>query len=261
MFSGKVLITENTNLAPGYYRLTVLAPEVAAFAKPGQFIQIRVSASECNDPLLPRPISIFHIDEATNNVSVIYKVIGRGTSMLAGLKSGELVEVLGSIGNGFMLHADARNLALIAGGVGMPPLFCFAEYLRRSNVDCRISLFYGGRGNGDLLELDRWTQTGVKLYTATEDGSHGHHGLVTEVFSEEHHREKFDFIAACGPQPMLQAVQKIALAEGITGQLSLEAHMACGVGACLGCTCKTNQGYKRVCADGPVFLLQEVVWS
>jgi dihydroorotate dehydrogenase electron transfer subunit len=259
MFSGKVLITENIALGPGYYRLTVLAPEVAALAKPGQFIQIRISASECYDPLLPRPISIFRIDEATNKVSLIYKVIGRGTSMLAELKPGELVEVLGPIGNGFILPDKACNIALLAGGVGMPPLFCFAEYVKQRS-DCRMTLFYGGRSDKDLLELDLWGQLEAGLFIATEDGSMGEQAFVTEVFMKEHHRQRFDYIAACGPQPMLQAVQKIALVEGISGQLSLEAYMACGVGACLGCTCETKQGYKRVCVDGPVFPMEEVVW-
>jgi dihydroorotate dehydrogenase electron transfer subunit len=261
MFSGKALITENTVLGPGYYRLTVLAPEVATLAKPGQFIQIRIAALECNDPLLPRPISIFRINETTNKVSLIYKVIGRGTSMIAGLKPGELVEILGPIGNGFTLPDNAYNIALIAGGVGMPPLFCFAEYVKQHS-DCRsrIALFYGGRKDRDLLELDLWGQTQVGLFIATEDGSMGERGFVTETFIKEHRRQRFDYIAACGPQVMLQAVQKIALVEGISGQLSLEANMACGVGACLGCTCETNQGYKRVCVDGPVFPMQEVVW-
>lgn len=261
MFYGKVLIIENTSLGPCYYRLTILASEVAANAKPGQFVQIRVAASQCQDPLLSRPISIFRVDESTDRVSMIYKVVGRGTSMLAGLKAGELLEILGPLGNGFVSAESARNIAFIAGGVGMPPLFCFGEYLKRSNFNYNISLFYGGRSSLDLLELDLWSHIATGLFTATEDGSAGRQGLVTETFLEEHHRTEFDFIAACGPQPMLQAIQKIALAEGISGQLSLEAHMACGIGACLGCTCKTKQGYKRVCVDGPVFPIQEVVWS
>jgi dihydroorotate dehydrogenase electron transfer subunit len=261
MFCGKVLITENINLGPGYYRLTVLAPEAAACAQPGQFVQVRVAVSESKDPLLSRPISIFRIDKNSNSISMIYKVVGRGTTMLAGLRSGELLEILGPLGNGFVLPENACNIALIAGGVGMPPLFCFTEYMKQSNVDCNISLFYGGRSSGDLLELDLWGKTGIELFPVTEDGSAGRQGLVTEVFFEEHRRAKFDLIAACGPQPMLQAIQKIALREGIDGQLSLESHMACGVGVCLGCACKTTRGYQRACVDGPVFSIREVEWS
>jgi dihydroorotate dehydrogenase electron transfer subunit len=263
MFYGKVLITENHNLAPGYYRLTLLAPEVAVCAKPGQFIQIRVAGSGSNDPLLARPISIFRINTAENTIALIYKVVGRGTSILSGLNQGTVLEIMGPVGNGFTIPPDTTKIALIAGGVGMPPLFCFAEELVRSRLGEQIHLFYGGRSKSDILELDLWNQLGIKVVTATEDGSMGQRGLVTELFMEEHRRSKFDFIAACGPQPMLQAVQKIALAEGkgIPGQISLEAHMACGVGACLGCTCNTHQGYKRVCVDGPVFSIAEVVWG
>ena len=182
MFYGKVLITENKSLAPGYYRLTMLTPEVAAVAKPGQFIQMRVAGSECNDPLLARPISIFRINEAANSISMIYKVVGRGTSMLAGLNVGDLVEILGPLGNGFVVPENAQNIALIAGGVGMPPLFCFAEYIKQVDPNRQISLFYGGRNVSDLLELDRWAQIGVRLFAATDDGSYGHRGLVTEMF-------------------------------------------------------------------------------
>jgi dihydroorotate dehydrogenase electron transfer subunit len=261
MFYGKVLITENHNLAPGYYRLTLLAPEVAVLATPGQFIQIRVAGTVSNDPLLARPISIFRINTAENTISLIYKVVGRGTSILSGLNQGAVLEIMGPLGNGFTIPPDTTKLALVAGGVGMPPLFCLAELLVRSRADYPIFLFYGGRSKSDLLELDLWNRLGVKLLTATEDGSMGQQGFVTELFMKEHRRTRFGFIAACGPQPMLQSVQKIALSEGISGQISLEAHMACGVGACLGCTCKTQQGYKRVCADGPVFSIAEVVWG
>jgi dihydroorotate dehydrogenase electron transfer subunit len=261
MFSGKVIITENSSLAPGYYRLTILAPEVAEKAQPGQFIQMRMAGPGCNDPLLPRPISIFRIQKSTHTISLIYKVVGRGTSLLSRFAPGEEIEILGPVGNGFLLPDSVRNIALIAGGVGMPPLFCLAEFMKQKSMDYPIHLFYGGRSAMDLLELDLWRQIGVEVFTTTEDGSMGERGFITEVFLKEHQQQRYDYIAACGPQLMLQAVQRIALAEGINGQLSLEAHMACGVGACLGCTCQTTSGYKRVCVDGPVFALQEVVWS
>ncbi|HBE81061.1 MAG TPA: dihydroorotate dehydrogenase electron transfer subunit, partial [Firmicutes bacterium] len=180
MFYGKVLITENHNLAPGYYRLTLLAPEVAVCAKPGQFIQIRVAGSGSNDPLLARPISIFRINTAENTIALIYKVVGRGTSILSGLNQGTVLEIMGPVGNGFTIPPDTTKIALIAGGVGMPPLFCFAEELVRSRLGEQIHLFYGGRSKSDILELDLWNQLGIKVVTATEDGSMGQRGLVTE---------------------------------------------------------------------------------
>ncbi|HEX3047130.1 MAG TPA: dihydroorotate dehydrogenase electron transfer subunit [Bacillota bacterium] len=261
MFSGNALITENMNLAPGYYRLSFLAPEVTASAKPGQFIQIRLAVPGSNDPLLPRPISIYQIQKSAGIIAVIYKTVGRGTSLLSGFKTGELIGILGPVGNGFSVPENVRNVALIAGGVGMPPLFCLAESLLQKREDCNISLFYGGRSIRDLLELDSWGQKGVRLFTTTEDGSHGEKGFITPVFLKEHQKQNFDYVAACGPQPMLKAIQDIALTEKIDGELSLEARMACGVGACLGCTCQTHTGYKRVCVDGPVFPIREVAWS
>jgi dihydroorotate dehydrogenase electron transfer subunit len=153
---------------------------------------------------------------------------------------------------------SATNLALVAGGVGMPPLSFFAETLRRSRPDVPIALFYGGRSRADLLELTRWQALGVRIFPATDDGSYGDHGLVTAPLHAEHHRQPFDYLAACGPRPMLRAVQQFGLAEGIPGQLSLEARMACGVGACLGCVCAVVSGNRRVCVDGPVFALDEV---
>ncbi len=260
MFNGRVLIVENTSLAPNYYRMTVSAPEIATLAKPGQFIQFRVAGNDSNDPLLPRPISIYQIKTLSGNISVIYKVVGRGTEILAAKKAGELLEVIGPIGNGFSIPTGIEKMALIAGGVGMPPLFCLAESLKKEYLNLELTLFYGGRSGRDILEWDNWTKIGVEIHTATEDGTLGTRGLVTGLFLEEHRQAGFQYLVACGPQPMLQAVQKIAIAENIPGLLSLEANMACGVGACLGCTCSTTKGYRRVCVDGPVFDLKEVVW-
>jgi dihydroorotate dehydrogenase electron transfer subunit len=258
MFQLKAIITENINLAPGYHRMRLLAPEIAAVAQPGQFIQIRVGEAETTDPLLARPISIYRIDPPGNSIELIYKTVGRGTLMLAGKASGTTVEIIGPLGNGFTLPDHAQKVGLIGGGVGMPPLYCLAVKLRAAGPDLPITLFYGGKSRADLLELDNWERLGVEVCAATEDGTYGVQGLVTKMILEKIPTGRFDYFAACGPQPMLKAVREIALANRIPGELSLEAHMACGVGACLGCTCKTGQGYRRVCVDGPVFPLEEV---
>lgn len=260
MFQGRVLITTHKNLAPGYYRMTLSAPEIADSAVPGQFIQVGVAAEGSSDPLLARPISIYRIDRASGVISFIYKVVGRGTAILAGSREGELLRIYGPLGNGFTFPNHRNKIALIAGGVGMPPLFCSAEQWRQTEKTMDISLFYGGRTRHDLLELEKWQDMGVKIHAATEDGSYGRPGLVTDSFQERHKAEKFDWLAACGPQPMLRAIQQIALKDGIPGEISLEANMACGIGACLGCSCRTTGGYRRVCVDGPVFPLEEVIW-
>lgn len=246
-------------LAPDYYLLTLASPEIARHATPGQFAQLRVAPAGTLDPLLARPISIYRVDRAAGAVDFIFKVVGRGTAQLAAIAPGAAITVLGPIGNGFSVPATVTAVALVAGGVGMPPLYFLASELR--DRSCDVTLFYGGRTADDLLELPDWEALGVTVVPATDDGSQGYRGLVTAPLQEAIGRQRFDYLAACGPRPMLRAVQQLALAAGIPGQLSLEARMACGVGACLGCICATVTGNQRVCVDGPVFTLEEVVFD
>ncbi|HEY8464255.1 MAG TPA: dihydroorotate dehydrogenase electron transfer subunit [Bacillota bacterium] len=257
----KALIIENIALAPGYYRIKFMAPEIAARFQPGQFIHVKVAGENCTDPLLFRPLSIYRGITETGTVELIYKIAGRGTAILAGKARGELLEVIGPLGTGFRVPETAKHLLLVGGGVGMPPLYCLAETVKARRPEATLTLFYGGRTQQDLLELDDWKRLGVKIYPATEDGSYGSQGLVTTVLAAQLDRlagTGYDYLAACGPKPMLQAVQQLAVKHRINGELSLEAQMACGIGACLGCTCQTEYGYRRVCADGPVFNLREV---
>lgn len=258
MIALRALIQEARILAPGYYGLWLNAPEIAAAAIPGQFMQVRVGDGETTDPLLPRPISFYRIDRETGTIALLFKAVGKGTRILAGKRTGELLSIYGPLGNGFQIPADRKRIALIAGGIGMPPLYCLAADLRLRRPDLEMVLFYGGRGRRDLLELDQWERLGVEVVAATGDGSFGAKGLVTAAFEERHWHQPYDYLVACGPNPMLMAVQRLAAAEGIPGLLSLEAYMACGVGACLGCSCRTNRGYRRVCVDGPVFSMGEV---
>ncbi len=253
-------INEIIQVAPGFYRLKLVAPLIAAAAKPGQFIQIRVADESCNDPLLARPISIFRINKEEGSISLLFKVVGRGTKLLALKRKGDTLTIWGPLGNGFEISKQAGNIALIAGGIGMPPLFCLQEQLILSSNRPKFTLFYGGRTSQDFLELDLWEKSSVTLKLATEDGSIGFKGLVTELFVKEHQINDYDFILACGPAPMLAATQKTASLLDLSGQISLESYMACGVGACLGCVCHTSEGSKRVCVDGPVFSIKEVIF-
>jgi dihydroorotate dehydrogenase electron transfer subunit len=254
----QALIVSVSALSPHYYLLTLQAPDIAAAAQPGQFAQVRVARPGVLDPLLARPLSIYRADAVSGQVSFIFKVVGHGTALLAAYTAGETLTLLGPIGQGFTVPERVEHLALVAGGVGMPPLYFLAETLRRARPNMAITLCYGGRSRADLLELPRWETLGVRIFAATDDGSYGSHGLVTVPLSDEHVQHPFDYLAACGPRPMLRAVQQFGLAEGIPGQLSLEARMACGVGACLGCVCAVVSGNRRVCIDGPVFALDEV---
>lgn len=248
-------------LAPGYCRLVLHAPAIAATAHPGQFVQIRAGRPGSIDPLLARPLSIQRAVPSSGALTLLFKVVGRGTALLAAADIGASLTLLGPLGNGFAIPASTGHLALLAGGVGMPPLFFLAERLRQARPALEMTLFYGGRHRADLLCLPEWEALGVSVVTATEDGSHGYHGLVTAPFAQQLTGRAVDFLAACGPRPMLRAVQRLALAHGIPGQLSLEARMACGVGACLGCVCATLTGHRRVCVDGPVFALEEVTFD
>ena len=249
-------ITALRVVGTGYYFLSVKAPEIARAAVPGQFVQVRVSGGI--DPLLARPISIYYTEPESGEVAFLFKVAGHGTAVLAERKVGERLTLLGPLGVGFHVPEQATEIALIAGGVGMPPLYFLARALRRERPACTITLIYGGRSAGDLLELARWEALGVTVVLTTDDGSAGRQGLVTEAFQYHLTWHDVKYLAACGPKPMLRAVQRLALAMGIAGEFSMEARMACGVGACLGCVCGTVDGNRRVCVDGPVFALDEV---
>ncbi len=260
MYLVQSVINEIKKVAPGYFRLKLTASEIAAAAKPGQFIQIRVGDELSVDPLLARPISIFRINKEEGSIYILFRVVGKGTKLLAAKGKGDVLTIWGPIGNGFEVPEEMGNIALIAGGIGMPPLFCLQEQLSLRENPPSLTLFYGGRTANDLLEMDLWEKSGATIKIATEDGSIGQKGLITEVFINEHSINQYDFIITCGPAPMLAEIQKIAVLSRLPGQISLEAHMACGVGACLGCTCQTNRGSRRVCVDGPVFSIKEVVF-
>ncbi|HEX2952280.1 MAG TPA: dihydroorotate dehydrogenase electron transfer subunit [Armatimonadota bacterium] len=205
-------------LAPGYFQLVVQAPDMANAASPGQFAQLRIARQGTIDPLLARPISIHQASPGDGTVSFIFKVVGRGTELLAKSESGQPITVLGPIGNGFTVPAAASTIALVAGGVGMPPMYFLAATLRKTRPEIDITLFYGGRSTDDLLTLPAWDALGVTVVTATDDGSHGFHGLVTLPLKEAIEQRTFHYVAACGPRPMLRAVQQLALAANLAGE-------------------------------------------
>lgn len=253
-------ISDIKEVAPGYCRLKLTASQIASAAKPGQFIQIRVGNDDSVDPLLARPISIFRIDKEEGTITLLFKIVGKGTKLLASKRRGENLTIWGPIGNGFVIPERAGNIALIAGGIGMPPLFCLQEQLSLGTNPPQMTLFYGGRTSLDFLETELWEKSRIRVKPATEDGSLGFKGLVTDLFVYEHQKERYDFVIACGPAPMLAEIQKKASLLGFSGQISLESYMACGVGACLGCVCQTNKGSRRICVDGPVFSIEEVIF-
>jgi len=250
--TAKVISQEE--LASGVYSMWISTNEVVKDAKQGQFISIY-----CNDgaKLLPRPISICEI--STNALRIVYRVVGGGTKEFSKYSAGDDIEIFGPLGNGFSINNG--NSLLIAGGIGIPPMVELAKSIREAgNTDINIVIGYRDKETFLLNEL----QALGNVYIATEDGSVGTKGNVMDAIRENDLTA--DSIYSCGPTPMLKAVQEYGIRLGIKTQLSLEEKMACGIGACLACVCKskekdahTNVNNKRICKDGPVFLAEEVL--
>jgi dihydroorotate dehydrogenase electron transfer subunit len=219
--------------------------KTAAFAtiNPGQFVQLETSTSM--DPLLFRPFSIF--DETSTSFSCLYRIEGKGTTALSTIRSEELVSVIGPLGNGFSLD-NAAQVTMIAGGVGIAPMYHLAKYCLINHI--KVTLIYGARSAEDLVTLSEFKAIGIKIHIATEDGSLGQKGYVTNCMTEKQQ----GVVVACGPTAMLKAVSAVGQKNGYDVQVSLEAPMACGFGVCLGCVVKDKQNsYRKVCKEGPVF--------
>jgi len=249
----KVKVTSNKRFKNTYWHLEFESAIISRQAVPGQFVNIRVS--DCIEPLLRRPISIHRTSGL--KVKLFYKVLGKGTQILSSRKPGELLDIIGPLGNGFAYNRTGKRQAIIvAGGMGVSPLVFLAEKIKLN----KPLVLIGAKTKKQILCMREFKALGCKLKLATDDGSLGFKGSVTELLSMVLAENNLAEIFACGPQPMLKAVVEIACAKKIASQVSLEEHMACGFGACLGCAVTTKSGYKRVCKDGPVFSGQELTW-
>jgi dihydroorotate dehydrogenase electron transfer subunit len=229
-------------LTDDVYCLTVAA---TTGGTPGQFYMVRAWDRE---PLLARPISLHSMDRDT--VSFLYQVRGRGTELLSRLGQGGEVTLTGPLGHGFRTEELRGRIAIVTGGIGIAPMFCLARTLPSSDVTVIAGFRSRPYAVAEFLTL------GIDVLVATEDGCQGAGGFCTDIFDPT----AFDTVLACGPTPMMARVADLCARAGVPCQVSLEAHMACGVGACLVCPCATVVGNKRVCADGPVFDAAEVIW-
>lgn len=240
-------------LADSLYRITLAAPHIAAHCQPGQFIM--VACASCLDPLLRRPFSI-HRRLGSDQIQILFRVIGRGTSLLSQLKPGQSLSLIGPLGQGFRVIADGP-VCLIGGGIGIAPLLFLADHLQTAYRDCIVVL--GSRTGSELLQVAQaFKKLGCQVKIATDDGTLGHHGLVTDLLDPLLSGMKQCY--ACGPHLMMARVA--ALCHDIPCQVSLEAHMACGLGACLGCTVHgADNRYRHVCKHGPVFNAKEIAWN
>ena len=260
MINEKCVVAEHVEIGAGYRYLVLEAPQMAAELVPGQFVHVRVPALEAS--ALRRPFSVFDAD--SGRVTVLYKTVGRGTAALNAAKPGDALDVMGPLGHGFPSKCAGAAL-LVGGGYGVAPLHFLAKRLVASGFDKgRVHLFVGGRTKADLLALDRFAALGIKVSTATNDGSEGVKGLVTDPLDDElialrERGEKFELFA-CGPDPMLKAVSLRATGTGAKGWISMDRHMVCGVGACYACVQRTVRGNSRCCIEGPVFAAADLVW-
>lgn len=275
----KAVVLENTALDKHFRLLTIDAGHSTLDAQripaPGQFYMLQ--AGDSYDPLLKRPFSIFRHKD--NSLSFLYRIKGKGTLSLSHFKGGDTINVIGPLGSGY--PEPRGDFIAVAGGIGIAPLLPLLDRFKN-----RAYLFYGARNKEELIMLDEAKADSKELFVTTEDGSYGQKGLITEVlkdFIEKRSRgqgfkgssEKIilessnprthesSLIYACGPTPMLKELSKVVAGRmgGVKCYVSLEEHMACGVGVCLGCVVKTVSGYQRVCKEGPVFDIKDIVWE
>jgi dihydroorotate dehydrogenase electron transfer subunit len=254
-------LVSKREIIPGTFSFVLHAPVLAQKSRPGQFVMIQVH--ESTDPLLRRPISLSGAGDDT--VELLFQVTGRGTQLMADWEPGRSVNLLGPLGNGFTIPDTIKAAVLVAGGIGAAPLLYLAKQLA-GYIALQREFFFGAKTGQERALVEGYLLNEDFQYVfVSEDGTTEFQGFVTEAFAGRLCRNKIDSagtcIFSCGPEPMLRRVSELAYAHNMPCQVSLEAHMACGVGACLGCVRATVDGYKRVCADGPVFHSKDIVWS
>lgn len=245
MLDSCFIVAENIRVAKDVYKMTLFG-ETSNITAPGQFVNIKIDGF-----FLRRPMSVCNYD--TTTFTVIYKVVGEGTKALSKIQRGTELEILTGLGNGFSTLASGERPVLIGGGSGLPPLYQLCLNLRAEGKKPIVVM--GFRSEEDMFYVDEFAKIAYEVQVATEDGSFGESGLVTDVLKNI---EGYTYVYACGPIPMLKAVSRVSSADG---QFSFEERMGCGFGACMGCSCKTNFGNKRICKDGPVFKKEEILWE
>ncbi|MBE6036056.1 MAG: dihydroorotate dehydrogenase electron transfer subunit [Clostridiales bacterium] len=243
MKQGFFEIIENTKLTDSVMRLR-LKGDTSAITGPGQFVNIKLDGL-----FLRRPISVCDLDGDT--LTILYKVLGKGTRQLAELQEGTL-DVLTGLGNGYDLSLAGGKPLLIGGGVGVPPMYLLAKKLLAEGKD--VTVILGFNKADELFYEEEFKALGAKVLVTTADGSKGIKGFVTDAMNDL----DYSFFYTCGPEPMLKAIYK---ASKTSGQFSFEERMGCGFGACMGCSCKTITGYKRICKEGPVLRKEEILWE
>jgi len=258
MIQENVQILWNTKINGSCFRIGLTCDASYSKSRPGQFVMLRVS--DQSTPLLRRPFSIYGLIKENGRlvgIEVMFKVVGQGTEILSSLKKGDRMDMLGPLGNGFMIPDQWDRLFLIAGGIGVPPVYFLASCIKEKSKDISgCELFLGGRTCDDLFCEEDFGKLGATIHLATDDGSKGEKGFVTDLVTKRLKDIKPDMVYACGPMEMLKTIGRLARMNTIPCQVSIETIMACGMGACLGCAVESsdeNNGYLHACTDGPVF--------
>ena len=260
-FQEKTVLVRREAICANIVRLTLQAPLISAHALPGQFIMLRIG--DASDPLLRRPFSIHQV-LADSTVQLLFKIVGRGTDMLARCQVGETLDCLGPLGRGFSWASAGagHRFCLVGGGMGIAPLYFLAKKIQQSTqVPEKHIVLLGGRTRDEVAPFeDEFYALGCQVHVATDDGSMGYHGLVPDLLPDL--VDDSFALFTCGPLPMMHSVARLAERAGCPCQVSLETHMACGLGACLGCAlpARNKRGYVHVCKEGPVFAAEEVAW-
>ena len=236
-------IRSNTRLTDSVYKM-VLAGDTSSITNCGQFVNIQLDGM-----YLRRPISVCDYDDKT--LTIVYKVVGKGTEAMAAMGEGMKLDILTGLGNGYDLTLAGDKPVLLGGGVGVPPMYNLAKKLRAQGKDVKVIL--GFNVKSEIFYEEEFKALGCDVTVTTVDGSYGVKGFVTDALPED-----YTYFYTCGPEPMLKAVYR---ASRTSGQMSFEERMGCGFGACMGCSCKTLTGYKRICKDGPVMKKEEILWE
>ena len=237
-------ILTNEALTSSVCRMT-LEGDISAITAPGQFVNIRLAGK-----FLRRPISVCDWEE--NKLTLVYKVVGHGTAQMKAMAPGETLDILTGLGNGYDLSLVGDAPLLVGGGVGVPPMYGLAKKLRAMGKEVQVIL--GFNTQEEIFYEEEFQALGCTVYVTTVDGSYGIQGFVTDALKDL----SYSHFCACGPEPMLKALYK---ASRTSGQMSFEERMGCGFGACMGCSCKTLTGNKRICKDGPVMKKEEILWD
>ena len=237
-------ILSNTALTDSVYKM-VLSGDTSHITAAGQFVNIQLEGM-----FLRRPISVCDYDDET--LTIVYKVVGKGTEAMCKRVPGQMLDILTGLGNGYDLSLSGQKPVLLGGGVGVPPMYNLAKKLLAQGKE--VTVILGFNTQSEIFYEDEFQALGCKVIVATADGSYGIKGFATTPLNDI----DYTYFYTCGPEPMLKAVYK---ATNTSGQMSFEERMGCGFGACMGCSCKTLTGYKRICKDGPVMQKEEILWQ